>query len=1014
MTCAAGLLAAAISSAAAAQTINPEIYEGMEWRVVGPFRGGRSNAGTGVIGRPDNFYMGSSGGGVWKTTNAGEDWDNVSDGFFKTGSVGAIDVSRSNPDVVYVGMGETEIRGNISHGDGVYISRDAGETWAYSGLKETQSIAKILVHPSDPDTAWVAALGPIYRQDEHRGIYKTTNGGESWKKVLFESESAGAIELVLDPNNPDIIYSATWEAWRTPYSLNSGGPGSKMWKSTDGGESWTDFSSNPGLPKGTLGKIGISVSGADSNRVYAIIEAVEGGVYSSDDAGKTWELINEDRSLRQRAWYYSQVFAHPTEKDTVYFLNVGMHRSTDGGKSLRRVRTPHSDNHDLWIDPTDPTRMINSNDGGSNVSVDGGSTWTDQDFATAQMYHVSTDNAFPYRILGAQQDNSTVRIPSRTSGRGIVRDDWTSTAGGESGYVSAKPDDPEIVFGGSYGGLLTMRNHRTGLSRNVNAWPDNPMGHGAIDLKHRIQWTFPIVFSPHDPDVLYTCSQHVLRSTNMGGSWEQISPDLTRNDPKTLQSSGGPLTKDNTGVEYYATVFTLAESPLQKNLLWAGSDDGLVHISSDGGDNWKPITPRGMPERGLCSMIEASPHQPGKAILALDNHENGDYTPHIYITEDYGKSWRRADKGIAGDTFVRVVREDPAREGLLYAGTETGVMVSFDDGRNWQTLQMNLPVVPVHDLVVKDGDLVAGTHGRSFWVLDNLATVQALPEAPESGVVFFKPGEGRRVRWGGSAPRDEEGGNNPMSGAILDYYLPKKPEDISVQIVDSEGTIVAAPRAGSRQGFNRISAWLQYSSYKRPQNMILWGGFPMPIKAPPGTYTVRLTVDGQTFEQPLRWSKDPRSTSTDEELYDQYRLAKAISAKTDAANEGVYLVRRVREQAAETLETNPEFKTEIDAVMKALEGVEQELYQVKNQSSQDPLNYPIKLNNRMAALLGVVAGSEFGPTRQSWQVYRTVAALIDVELAKLKAIVENDLASLNAKLKAEGLDPLDPSAPEDD
>ncbi|HRK23106.1 MAG TPA: hypothetical protein PLX06_14910, partial [Fimbriimonadaceae bacterium] len=581
---------------------------------IGPYRGGRSIAVAGSQARPNEYYFGATGGGVWKTTDGGENWECVSDGFFKTSSVGALAQSASNPDVVYAGMGERDLRGNIAEGDGVYKTTDGGKTWQHMGLAACRTIGRIVVHPANPDIVYVAALGHIYGRNAERGVYKSTDGGRTWLKVLFESDRAGAVHIVMDPADPETLYAATWEAFRTGYSLSSGGPGSKIWKTSDGGRSWQNLSAKPGLPVGLFGKIGLTVSPANPKRVWAIIEATDGGIFRSDDAGETWQMVNNDRNWRQRAFYYTHVAADPKNAESVYVLNVGMGRSTDGGKTFRGVGTPHSDNHDIWIAPDDSNRMVQANDGGANVSKDGGRTWTDQDLPTAQFYHVATDNAFPYRIYGAQQDNSTVRISSRTNGAGIGRNDWVETAGGESGYVTPHPADPEVVFGGSYGGYLEMLNHRTGARRNVNPWPDNPIGHGSIDQVHRMQWTFPIVFSPHNSKVLYTCSQYVLKSTDGGGSWTKISPDLSRNDPTTLGPSGGPITKDNTGVEVYGTVFTLAESSRKAGVLWAGSDDGLIHVSTNGGGEWRNVTPVGMPKWGLVSIIEASPHDPGTAF----------------------------------------------------------------------------------------------------------------------------------------------------------------------------------------------------------------------------------------------------------------------------------------------------------------------------------------------------------------------------------------------------------------
>jgi photosystem II stability/assembly factor-like uncharacterized protein len=691
------------------KTCDEKLYNGLEWRSIGPFRGGRSAAVTGVPGKANLFYFGSTGGGVWRTSDAGNTWENISDGFFG-GSIGAVAVSEWDNNVIYVGGGEKTVRGNVSYGYGIWKSLDAGKTWTSIGLKESKHIPRIRIHPKNPDVVYAAVLGDLFKSSEERGIYKSEDGGKNWKRVLFANADAGAVDLILDPNNPRILYASTWHIRRTPYSLESGGDGSALWKSTDGGDTWTNITANEGLPKGTWGIVGVTVSPVNSNRVYAIIENEKGGVYRSDDAGKTWRKMNEDRNLRQRAWYYTRIYADTKDEDMVYVLNVSYHRSKDGGRTFQNFNAPHGDHHDLWIAPEDNQRMIMADDGGAQVSFDGGDNWSSYDNQpTAQFYRVVTDNHFPYRIYGAQQDNSTLRIAHRTDGFAITESDWETTAGSESGHIAPNPANPDIVYGGNYGGLLEMQDHKTGESRAINVWPNNPMGHGAEDMKYRFQWNFPIFFSPHDANKLYTTSNHVHVTTNGGQSWETISPDLTRNDKTKLGPSGGPITKDNTSVEYYCTIFAAAESPYEKDFIVTGSDDGLVHATIDGGKTWNKITPKDMPEWTMVNSVEFDPFTKGGIYIAGTRYKLGDYRPYLYKSKDYGKTWTKITDGINTDHFTRVLRADPKRKGLLYSGTETGMYISFDDGASWKPFQLNLPIVPITDLTIKNDNLIAST-----------------------------------------------------------------------------------------------------------------------------------------------------------------------------------------------------------------------------------------------------------------------------------------------------------------
>ena len=1013
---------------------NPSFYSAMEWRLIGPFRGGRVTAVAGLPDQPRVYYFGATGGGVWKTEDGGLNWKCVSDGFFKTGSVGAIAVSELDPNVIYVGMGEAPIRGDVSHGDGLYKSTDAGKTWKNIGLAETHQISRVRIHPRDADLAYVAALGHVYGPNADRGVFRTKDGGKTWEKILFRNNGTGAIDLALDPSNPRVLYAALWEAGRTPYSLTSGGPGSGLFKSVDGGNTWTEISRNKGLPRGVLGKIGVTVCPARPERVWAIVEAEDGGVFRSDDGGETWEKVNEERRLRQRAWYYSRIYADPRDTETVYVLNTGFYRSTDGGKTYSAIRVPHGDNHDLWIDPGNPHRMVNSNDGGANVTEDGGLSWTAQDNQpTAQLYHVAVDDRFPYWVYGAQQDNSTLRIASRTDGYGITSSDWHAVGGGESGFVVPRPGNPDIVYAGSYGGLITCWNARTQQQRVITAWPENPMGSGADVLKYRYQWTAPIVVSRHDPDVLYHAAQVLFKTTNEGQSWEVISPDLTTNDKDRQRSSGGPITQDNTSVEYYCTIFALAESFQDPNVLWVGTDDGLVQLTRDGGRSWENITPRELPKWSLISMIELSTFDPATAYLAVDRHELDDFRPHIYKTEDFGRTWRSIVSGLPKNTFVRAVREDPGRKGLLYAGTETGVFVSFNDGATWQSLQLNLPVVPIHDLVVKDDDLVVATHGRSFWILDDLTPLHQIDEkAAVAGVHLFNPRDAYRRR-AGSFPM-QNAGRNPPAGTVIYYYFKEKPEqEVMLEIMDSNGARIRtfssrekadeepgdefgrmsrgaqSRRAPAEAGMNRFVWNMRYPDAERVPGAILWGGSTAGPIAPPGIYQIKLTVGEEAQSREWEWKIDPRIEASTQDLWEQFDLLIEMRDALSRVNTAINSLRHIRAKIG-TLLTEIKGHPESSAALKAGEEIRQKLtavegilIQAKSKSGQDPLNYPIRLDNKIAALASVVAAADARPTDQSRDLFKELMEKADVEIANLKEIVDTDVPRLNLLLRDAGI-----------
>ena len=1016
--------------ARAQEAFPEELWGSLTWRNVGPPRGGRSIAVAGSAARPFEYYMGTTGGGLWKTTDGGQNWRPVTDGQITSGSIGAVQVCETNPDIVYMGTGETQLRGNIQQGDGAYKSTDGGTTWEHVGLRETQNIARIRIHPDDCDVAWAAAFGKHSADNPERGVFKTTDGGVTWRKVLYRSDKAGAVDISVDITNPDVIYASIWEAWRRSWGMSSGGEDSGLWKSTDGGESWTEITGNIGLAEGPIGKIGVAVSPANPNRVWALVEhEPDGGVWRSDDAGATWERVNEERKLRQRAFYYTRVYADPNDEDVMYALNTGLYRSRDGGETFPGgIQVPHGDNHDLWIAPDDSDRMVNGNDGGANVTFNGGRSWTDQDYSTAQFYRVITTEHIPYHICGGQQDNSTACIPVRgwnqMAARGPGNRAWYYGVGGcESGYVAPSPVNLNVFYAGCYGGSLSRFDMATGQSRAVNVWPENPMGQSAEDLVERVQWTFPIVFSHHDPDVLYTGTQKVWKTTSEGQNWEQISPDLTRAAATTIGPSGGPITKDQTGVETYATVFAIAPSYHDAEVIWVGSDDGLVHVTRDGGLNWGGVTPPDAPDFVRINTIEASPNTPGKAYVSGIRYlVDDDRGPYIWKTGDYGENWTKIVGGLPEDDFIRATREDPTRPGLLYAASERTVYVSFDDGARWQPLSLDLPVVQVSDLVVEENDLVIGTHGRSFWVLEDIGSLRQMSaEVASASTWLFDPFDPVR---------------GIDQGAQFRYYLAEDAGRVTIEILDGAGEVVrgyegtaedeeeeeddspfarffgggGGVRPAVEQGSHTFRWDLRYPAWTDFEGRIMWAARPMGPTAVPGTYTVRMTVDDDaTLTRDFEVRINPNLAGvTVADLRERFELAIEIRDRVSEANEAVIKARDIKGQVDARLEETDHDEVEAQAVVVKdnLSVVEAEIYQVKNQSNQDPLNYPIRINNKLAALLGLVEGSESRPTDQSYVVFRRLADLLDEQMKEMGIIILRDVGRLNELLIREGLEPI--------
>jgi photosystem II stability/assembly factor-like uncharacterized protein len=1032
------LAAAAVACAAgfaqeAAKSGSP--FAGLSFRQVGPFRGGRVGAVTGVQSEPLTFYFGATGGGIWKTTDAGIHWMPVADGQLKLGSVGAIAVADTDPNIVYAGMGEADLRGNASHGDGVYKSTDAGHTWKNVGLADTQQIGAVKIDPKDPNTVFVAAMGHMTGPNPERGVFRTKDGGKTWQKVLFKSDNTGAIDLSIDPTNSQVIYASFYQFIRKPWTFESGGPESGLWKSTDGGDTWKDISRNPGMPKGILGRIGIAVSPVKQGSLWVIVEAEAGGVFHSDDGGATWALVNEARDVKQRAWYYSRIFADPKNANTMYALNTSFYRSIDGGHTFKAIPTGHGDNHDLWIANDDPNRMIESNDGGANISLDGGKSFsTIMNQPTAQFYRVTTDNDFPYHIYGAQQDNTTVETASRGNSGSITESDWHEVGGGESGWIAPDPTDSRFVYAGSYDGLLTRYDNKTGALTNVTVWPDNPMGSGVEAMKYRFQWSYPLLFSPNDPKLLYAGANVLMGTRDGGHSWQVMSPDLTRDDKSKQGPVGGPLTKDNTAVEYYDTIFTIDESTVAKGEIWVGSDDGLIHLTRDGGKTWENVTPKGIPDWIRINCIAASPFDAGTAYVAATMYLSDDYHPFLYKTTDFGKSWTKIVNGIPDDDFTRTIRPDPNQRGLLIAGTEAHLYISYDDGASWLPFQLNIPNVPITDVTFqkREDDLIVATQGRAFYVMDSMPAVRALAPGKASDapltVLPLKPAYryagGGGFGGGGAATA---AGTNPPAGVIIYYKLKAKPSgDLTIRVTDAAGKLVneysskeepkeptpleedegrrAAPKPGVKPGLNRFVWDLRYADATKFPGMILWAAGTAGPKVVPGTYTVEVSADGHSGKQTVVVKPDPRIATTPEDYNKQLELALQVRDSFSEANNAVIQIRTAKAQLdGYAAKAEPKLAAEAKRISGELGVVEDAIYQTKLRANEDALNFPIKLNNKLGALLGTITQSETAPTEQSYAVYKELKAALQVQLDKLKQIDAQDVTAFNKLVREQNI-----------
>ena len=1001
------------------------LLKNTKYRLVGPFRGGRSGAVVGDTKQKNVFYMGATGGGVWKTMDGGSNWKNISDKYFG-GSIGCVAIAPSDPTILYVGEGENTLRGNVCEGFGMWRTDDGGRSWKNIGLKDSRHITRIIIHPKNPDIVWVSVLGHLFGANTERGVYKTIDGGKNWKKVLFNDAQSGAVDLVMEPGNPQTLYASTWTVIRTPYSMESGGKGSALWKSSDGGETWVKLNDKKGFPnKGVIGIIGVAVAPSNPERVYAIIENEKGGLYVSENSGETWILQNSTNDIRQRAWYYSKVFVDPKNQDIVYILNVNFLKSTDGGKTFKVIDTPHGDHHDLWLDPEDGKRMIIADDGGAQISFNGGDQWsTYENQPTAQFYRVSTDNHYPYRILAAQQDNSTVRILSQSEQNSITQNEWTSTAGFESGYVVADPSNPEVVYGGNYGGYLSRLDHTTGENRSISVWPITPIGQGADEQKYRFQWNFPIFFSPHNPKKLYAGGNVLFVTENEGASWTALGGDLTTNDKERQRSSGGPITKDNTSVETYCTIFTAAESALEKDLLWVGTDDGLIHVSKDGGKNWDNVTPPAAGKWMMWNCVEVDPFKKGKAYFVGTKYKSDDYTPYIFKTEDYGKSWKLITAGIPVTDFPRCLRADQVRSGLLYCGTEYGMYVSYNDGANWKPFQLNLPRVSITDLTIKENDLIVATQGRALWVLDDLAPVQQLNSTlTQKNLFAFDISPAFRYN-GNQNLKAVNAGINPVNGVVVNYFIKDLKDSSKVFITikdENKKTIKSFSTNGEKQpsfgkpskievdkGMNQFVWDMYYPDPVKVEGMIFWGDINRGPKAGPGKYFITIKANADSVEKEFTIKANPVYKCSDADYKLKTIFLVKVIDKYNEVQKTILKIRDYRNQISAFTgklgkDCPKEIKLASDSINKQITQIEEALYQTKLKSGQDILNFPMQLNNKISSLYNYVDDSETAPNKQAQDAYFELEKLADVQLTKFKNVVDTDISNLNQMITAKAL-----------